>query len=87
MAISPLLRCHGRETCPNKKPPGYGSWYYNYKGMFSIVLLAIVNANYEFLLADVGTNGRISDGGVIRNTEVYELLNKNTPSLTASKYQ
>jgi len=55
--------------------------------MFSIVLLAIVNANYEFLLADVGTNGRISDGGVIRNTEVYELLNKNTPSLTASKYQ
>jgi len=44
--------------------------------MFSIVLLAIVNANYEILLAGVRTNGRISDGSVIRNTEFYE-LNKN----------
>jgi len=54
-----------------KKPPGSGSWYSNYKGMFSIVLLAIVNANYEILLADVRTNRRISDGSVIRNTKVY----------------
>jgi hypothetical protein len=60
-----------------KKPPGSGSWYYNYKGTFSIFLLAIVNANYEILLADVRTNGRISDGSVIRNTKFYELLNKN----------
>jgi len=44
---------------------------------FSIVLLAIVEANYETLLAGVGANGRISDGGVIRNTKFYELLNKN----------
>jgi len=44
---------------------------------FCIFLLAIVEAIYETLLADVGTNGRISDGGVIRNTKFYELLNKN----------
>ena len=31
----------------------------------------VVNANYEILHADVGTNGRISDGGVIRNTKFY----------------
>jgi hypothetical protein len=42
--------------------------------MFNIVLLAIINANFEILLADVRTNGRISDGGVIRNTKVHELL-------------
>lgn len=42
-----------------------------------LFLLAIVNANYEILLADVRTNGRISDGGVIRNTKFYDLLNKN----------
>jgi len=44
---------------------------------FSIVIVAIVKANYETVLADVGANGRISDGGVIANTKLYELLNKN----------
>jgi len=44
---------------------------------FSIVLLAIVKANYETVLADVGANGRISDDGVIINTKLYELLKKN----------
>jgi len=44
---------------------------------FSIVLLAIVIADYEIPLADVETNRKISDGGVIINTKLYELLNKN----------
>jgi len=29
---------------------------------FSIVLMAVVNSNYEFIMADGGVNGRISDG-------------------------
>lgn len=52
-----------------KRPPESGSQYYNYKKFYSIVLMATVNANYEFIVADVGTNGRVSDGGVIKNTE------------------
>jgi hypothetical protein len=38
----------------------------------SLVLFATANAKYEFIYCDIGTNGRISDGGVIENTKLYE---------------
>jgi len=55
-------------------PTGSGSFYWNYKGFNSLVLMSVANANYEFLYCDVGTNGRVSDGGVIENTKFYEKL-------------
>ncbi|XP_071054722.1 putative nuclease HARBI1 [Onthophagus taurus] len=60
------------------KLPGTGSYYFNYKHSFSIVLMGIVNANYEFLIVDVGANGRVSDAGVFSNTFFYKkLVEKN----------
>lgn len=38
------------------KPTGSGSMYINHKKFFSIVLVAVVNANYEFLAADIDAN-------------------------------
>lgn len=56
------------------KPKKSGSYYFNYKGFYSVVLFAIVNANYEFIYVHCGSNGRVSDGGVLQNTDFGELL-------------
>lgn len=55
-----------------------GSEFYNYKGSFSIVLFAIVDANYNFLYANVGTQGRISDGGVFKSTSFHKLMERSS---------
>nr|CAI5833270.1 unnamed protein product [Callosobruchus analis] len=36
--------------------------------------MGIANSNYEFIMFDVGTNGLVSDGGVINNTCFYKAL-------------
>lgn len=65
-------------------PANEGSMYFNYKGFHSIILLAVADAHYKFIYIDIGCNGRISDGGVYKNSSLYRLLNKekklNVPS-------
>ena len=34
-----------------------------------MVLMGIANANYELIYVHFGTNGRVSDGGVIEHTD------------------
>lgn len=40
--------------------------------------MAVVNAEYQFIYVDVGTNGRISDGGVLKKTKFYKRLDEGT---------
>ncbi len=62
-------------------PKDSGSCYFNYKGSHSIVLMAVVNANYEFMYVDVGTNGRVSDGGAWANSSLCARLQEGTLGL------
>ncbi|RVE67428.1 hypothetical protein OJAV_G00102880 [Oryzias javanicus] len=57
-----------------KVPPNLGSQLHNYKGPFSIVLLAVVDAFGRFRLIDVGDYGRTSDGGILANSTFGQAL-------------
>lgn len=62
-------------------PTHSGSEFYNYKGTFSVVLLALVDANYCFTFVDIGCQGRINDGGVFRNSSLFEELDRKLLNL------
>ena len=55
-------------------PPEPDSQYFNYKQYNSIVLQAVVDANFKFVTVDVGACGKQSDGGIFRNSVLYQSL-------------
>ncbi|XP_066593215.1 uncharacterized protein [Prorops nasuta] len=57
-----------------RPPRSEGSKYRNYKGSDSIILMALVDAEYKFLYVDVGKNGRTHDSLVFRNSCLGEKL-------------
>nr|CAH7740486.1 unnamed protein product [Callosobruchus chinensis] len=59
---------HVRIKCPKKT----GSKHYNYKGFFSVILQALVDAHYKFLSVDVGAYGRQSDSGVFSESNLFQ---------------
>lgn len=51
-------------------PAKSGSMFYNYKSRFSIILMAVADANYRFVYASAGTQGRVSDAGVFAHSDL-----------------
>jgi len=67
-------------------PPGAGSNFFNYKGYKSQVLTGIADSNYEFIYFIFGTNGRVSDGGVLEYTDFYDKLHTECLKIPESSY-
>ena len=64
-----------------KIPRNSDSYFFNDKGSFSIILLALVDVNYSFTNVDVGNNGRVSNGGVSKNSSLERAIGKNMLNL------
>jgi len=67
-AIGAIDGKHIAIRCPKQS----GSNYYNYKGFYSIVMLAIVDADYKFIWVDAGANGACSDAQIWNSCEFLE---------------
>lgn len=57
-----------------RAPPSTGSQFYNYKGFFSIILLAVVTADYKFLWVDTSGDGSASDAQVYNQSDLRAAL-------------
>ncbi|KAI8490618.1 Coagulation factor 5/8 C-terminal domain, discoidin domain [Branchiostoma belcheri] len=56
-----------------KAPANSGSEFYNYKGFYSVILFAMVDADYKFTHIDVSGNGSSSDAQIYNETKLQAL--------------
>ncbi|XP_058623365.1 uncharacterized protein LOC131534485 [Onychostoma macrolepis] len=57
-------------------PKKSGSLYHNYKGRFSVLMMAVVDANNKFIYASVGTQGRVSDAGLFAHSDLRKAMDQ-----------
>ena len=70
MQLSKLSRCCGWQACCDSSTTR--SWFINYKGYNSQELIGIADSNYELIYFNFGTNGRVSDAGILEYTDFYD---------------
>jgi hypothetical protein len=63
--------------CQIKRPDNSCSEFCNYKGTYSIILFALVDADYWFVFNEVGSNGRVNDGAMFRNSKLNSAMENN----------
>ena len=59
--------------------------FYNYKGTFSVVLMALVDADYKFTHVDIWDYGSNSDGGIFKKLKFGKAFMKNELDIPGPK--
>ena len=72
---------HVEITCPPKS----GSAYHNHIGYFSVVLLALVDAENRFIAVDIGDLGSNSDGGIFTRSAFGMAFNNNRLNIPSGR--
>ena len=62
-----------------------GSLYFNYKKIFSIVLLASCDSNLLFTFVDVGAYGKASDSTIFRESELCNKIHRKTLNIPSPR--
>ena len=70
LCIGVIDGCH-ISVCPPKKD---AVDYFNYKGSYSILLLAVVDAKYRFIYTNVGAPGRNNDAHILRTSPLWNVI-------------
>ncbi|CAM4714914.1 unnamed protein product [Leuciscus chuanchicus] len=72
-AVNGVLKDEHLKTLTTKME----STYYNYKSRFSVVHMAVVDADYKLMYANVGVQGRVSDGGIFDQLDFRATMNRD----------
>ncbi|KAJ1519064.1 hypothetical protein ONE63_011307 [Megalurothrips usitatus] len=70
----------GRHCILQNFAHGASEWY-NYKGSFSMILMAVADARYRLTYVDTGARGRRSDGGVWEQCSLKRDIDDGTAPL------
>ena len=69
-----------------KKPHSSGSQYFNYKKFFSVVIMALVDADYKFIWIDMGGVGHQSDSQIFNESELAEHIEEGTIGIPEASF-
>ena len=83
--MSHCIDVTGRKHIRICKPAFSGSLWHNYKGFFSMVLLATCDAQYCFSFIDVGKYGSTNDTRILKNSKMRKMFDKNKMNTPESK--
>lgn len=82
MVVPTHIRCFGWKL---EWMAHSGSNFYNFKGFFSVVLFALVDAHTRFIYINVGANGKTSDSTIFQSSFLYNSIKNKTLNIPRPK--